>query len=102
MLISGSDKDNYKELKEELDPYTLDDLLNLKRYHALCLMKYEGGWGKFIVKMPKPLCWVEWGSATQKNINRTFVNFNFLDFCRDTGVFFAFSINMLVKIEFYW
>lgn len=55
MLISGSDKDNYKELKEELEPYTLEDLLNLKRYHALCLMKYEGGWGKFIVKMPKPL-----------------------------------------------
>lgn len=55
VLISGSDKDNYKELKEELSPYTLEDLLNLKRYHALNLIKYEGGYAKFITKLPKPI-----------------------------------------------
>jgi len=55
VLISGSDKDNYKELKEELEPYELQDLLNLKRYHALNLIKYEDGWAKFITKLPKPL-----------------------------------------------
>lgn len=55
ILISGTDKDNYNELKHELDPYTLDDVLNLKRYHALNLIKYEDGWGKFITKLPKPL-----------------------------------------------
>ncbi|QAA35236.1 hypothetical protein C1I91_06170 [Clostridium manihotivorum] len=55
MLISGCDKDNFKELKEELDPYILEDLLNLKRYHSLNLIKYEGGWAKFITALPKPV-----------------------------------------------
>lgn len=55
MLLSGCDKDNFKELKEELAPYELEDLLNLKRYHSLNLIKYEGGWSKFITKMPVPI-----------------------------------------------
>ena len=55
VLISGSDKDNYKELKEELSPYTLEDLLNLKRFHALNLIKYEKGWARFITQLPKPV-----------------------------------------------
>ncbi len=55
MLISGCDKDNYKELKDELYPYEVEDLLNLKRYHSLNLIKYEKGWAKFITKLPKPI-----------------------------------------------
>jgi hypothetical protein len=55
ILISGSDKDNYKDLKDELDPYSLEDLLKLKRYHAINLIRYEGGWAKFITSLPKPL-----------------------------------------------
>lgn len=55
MIISGADKDNYKELKEELSPYELDDLINLKRYESLNLIKYENGWAKFISKMPPPI-----------------------------------------------
>lgn len=55
MLISGCDKDNFKELKEELEPYQLEDLLNMKRYYSMNLIKYEGGWAKFITKLPKPL-----------------------------------------------
>lgn len=52
MLISGCDKDNFKELKEELSPYELEDLLNLKRYESLNLIKYECGWAKFISQLP--------------------------------------------------
>jgi hypothetical protein len=55
ILISGCDKDNFKELKEELAPYELEDLLNLKRYHALNLLRYEGGYAKFITQLPKPI-----------------------------------------------
>lgn len=55
MLISGCDKDNYKELKEELYPYELEDLLNLKRYNSLNLIKYEGGYAKFITQLPSPI-----------------------------------------------
>jgi hypothetical protein len=55
MLISGCNKDNYTELKDELAPYELEDLLNLKRYHSLNLIKYEGGYAKFITKLPLPI-----------------------------------------------
>ena len=54
-LISGSDKDNYKELKSELYPYTEEDLLNLKRWHAIHLIKCNDGYGKFITALPKPI-----------------------------------------------
>lgn len=57
MLISGCDKDNFNELKEELGmfEYELDDLLRLKRYHSLNLLRYEQGWWAGITKLPKPL-----------------------------------------------
>ncbi|NLY61578.1 MAG: hypothetical protein GX054_08770 [Clostridiales bacterium] len=55
MLKNSCDKDNFKELKDELHPYTLDDLLNLKRYHLLNLIRYEKGWAKFITKQPPPI-----------------------------------------------
>ena len=52
MLIQGCDKKNFKELKEELAPYELDDLLHLKRYESLNLIKYEDGYAKFISALP--------------------------------------------------
>lgn len=55
MLISGCDKDNFKELKSELYPYTEEDLLNLKRFQSLNLIKYEDGYAKFITQMPPQL-----------------------------------------------
>lgn len=55
MLISGADKDNYRELKDELYPYTVEDILNLKRYHSLNLIRYENGYARFITQLPKPI-----------------------------------------------
>lgn len=55
MLIAGCDKKNFKELESELYPYKEEDLLNLKRYHSLNLVKTRDGYGKFITKMPKPI-----------------------------------------------
>ena len=52
MLIAGCSKDNYNELKEELEPYELEDLLNLKRYYSLNLIKTNDGYSKFITKLP--------------------------------------------------
>ena len=52
MLVSGCNKDNYNELKEELDPYELEDLLNLKRYTSLNLIKCNNGYAKFISILP--------------------------------------------------
>ena len=55
MLIAGCDKMNFKELEEELEPYTLDDLLHLKRYHSLNLIKISNGYARFITKLPAPI-----------------------------------------------
>ncbi|WP_045517005.1 hypothetical protein [Clostridium sporogenes] len=55
MLLQGSDKKNFEELREEMKPYELEDLLNLKQFHSLNLIRYEKGYAKFITKLPKPL-----------------------------------------------
>ena len=55
MLISGCNKDNHKELADELYPYTVEDLMNLKRYHSLNLMKCADGYATFITRLPKPI-----------------------------------------------
>jgi hypothetical protein len=52
MLISGCDKNNFKELQDELAPYELEDLLSLKRYHSLNLIKSKEGYSRFITKLP--------------------------------------------------
>jgi len=55
MLLSGCDKRNYGELESELYPYQEEDLLGLPRYHSLNLIKCNGGYGKFITKLPIPI-----------------------------------------------
>lgn len=55
MLFQGTDKKNYEELKEELQPYELEDLLNIKQWHSLNLIKYEKGYAKFITHLPLPV-----------------------------------------------
>lgn len=52
IIISGSNKQNYLELKEELEPYELEDLLNLKRFYSLNLIKCNNGYSKFITELP--------------------------------------------------
>lgn len=55
MLLQGADKKNFNELKEELLPYELEDLLKLKQFHSLNLIRYQKGYAKFITKLPKPI-----------------------------------------------
>lgn len=52
ILISGCDKDNFNELKEELHPFTSEDLKNLKPYHAMNYVKCKDGHARFITKLP--------------------------------------------------
>ena len=52
MLIAGCTKEIYNDLKEELYPYELDDLLGLKRYHSLNLIKTNDGYARFITELP--------------------------------------------------
>jgi hypothetical protein len=55
MLMKGSGKANFNEFKDELAPYTLEDLEALPQYSSLNLINYEDGRAKFVTKLPKPL-----------------------------------------------
>lgn len=57
MLLQGSNVSNFDSLKLEFNNlnYTVDDLLNLKRYHSLNLISYENGYWAGITALPKPL-----------------------------------------------
>ena len=55
MLIAGCDKKNFDELKEELYPYSAEDLKNLKRFHSPNYIKTKDGYVQFITRLPKPL-----------------------------------------------
>jgi len=57
MFIAGSNKKNFLAMKEEFEDkgYTLEDLLHLKRHHALCLLAYEEGYWAGITKLPLPV-----------------------------------------------
>ena len=55
MLISGCDKKNYAELKDELAPFELEDMLALPRFHSLNLIKSKDGYTRFITRLPAPI-----------------------------------------------
>ena len=57
MLISGVDKKAFEALEEEFNVhgYCLDDLLNLKQYHSLNLIKSKDGYESFITHLPPEL-----------------------------------------------
>lgn len=54
MFISGAEKSNFKELKEEFEQFgfQLEDMLKLKRYHSLNYIKYEEGYWAGITELP--------------------------------------------------
>lgn len=56
MILQGSNVKNFDTLKQEFQNlgYSAEDLLNLKRYHALCLLSYQNGYWAGTVKMPPP------------------------------------------------
>ena len=48
MLLQGVDKKVFYELKEELHPFTIEDVLNLNKYCSLNLIKTRRGYEKFV------------------------------------------------------
>lgn len=53
MLLAGTDKGNFKLLEEELEPFEIEDLLNLKRFYSLNLITAnEGRLTPFITRLP--------------------------------------------------
>lgn len=53
MLLQKTDKANFKMLEQEFAQhgFTIDDLLNLKRYHSLNLISYSGGYCAYIADL---------------------------------------------------
>lgn len=55
MLLQGCDKKVFDELEDEMKPFELDDLLHLKQYHSLNLIRTKEGYQKFITHLPNAL-----------------------------------------------
>jgi hypothetical protein len=55
MLLSGCDKQNFRELEDNLKPFELESLLNLPEHHSMNLIKNKTGYGRFITKLPAPV-----------------------------------------------
>jgi hypothetical protein len=55
MLLQGCDKKVFDELADEMKPFELDDLLHLKQYHSLNLIRTKEGYQKFITHLPEAL-----------------------------------------------
>lgn len=55
ILIAGCSKQNYHTLKEEMYPFGLDDLMGLKQFHSLNIIKMGDSYCNFVTKLPNPL-----------------------------------------------
>jgi len=55
MMFCGCDKKVFDELKDEMKPYELEDLINLKQFHSLNLIRTEKGYQRLVCKLPSPL-----------------------------------------------
>ena len=53
IICQSTQKDNVKKLAEEIQPFTLDDLANLKLHEAICSINYPSGRHNFICKLSK-------------------------------------------------
>jgi hypothetical protein len=42
-------------MKEEMYPFTLEDLMGLKKFHSINVIKLSDGYYNFVTKLPKPL-----------------------------------------------
>ncbi|QEK11719.1 hypothetical protein FQB35_04705 [Crassaminicella thermophila] len=55
MLLAGTEKENLKNLEEEIKPFTIEEGLNMKPFHSLNIINYGNQYAKFITALPKPL-----------------------------------------------
>lgn len=53
ILIAGTEKENLEALKQELDPFNVEEGLKLKPYTSLNIVNYGNQYAKFITRLPK-------------------------------------------------
>ena len=51
IILTPTEKNNIELLKEEISPFTLEEALNLKPHHGLCVINYGNKYAKFIGRM---------------------------------------------------
>ena len=52
IIFSSTEKSSFNLLKEELSPFELEDLLNLKEHHAIVLQRGKQSYSKYIGRIP--------------------------------------------------
>lgn len=55
MFLAGTEKENLRALENEILPLTIEDGLKMNPFESLNLIKYEGGYTRFISKLPKEI-----------------------------------------------
>ena len=55
MLLTGSNESDFNHFKSKLENFEYDDLVNMKKFHSLNLIKYSKGYASFITALPKPI-----------------------------------------------
>lgn len=55
LLLAGTELENIQMLKENIDPFTIQEALALKPYHSLNIINYGNQYAKFISKLPSLL-----------------------------------------------
>lgn len=53
IFIAGTEKENLEYMKQELEPFTVDDGLKLKPFTSLNVVNYGNQYAKFITKLPR-------------------------------------------------
>lgn len=54
-ILAGTEKENIKMLEQEIKPFTIEEVMSLKKFHALNIINYGNQYCKFISRLPKPL-----------------------------------------------
>lgn len=54
LLLTGCNQDDFNRFKDKLPNFQFEDLRDMPRFHAMCLIKYSEGYASFIAKLPPP------------------------------------------------
>lgn len=55
MLLTGCKQDDFNKFKDILGCFSYEDLRDMPKFHAMCLVKYSNGYARFISKLPPPV-----------------------------------------------
>ncbi|MTI47857.1 MAG: hypothetical protein FH761_08450 [Firmicutes bacterium] len=55
MLLNGIEKENVMSLQEEIKPFEVEEVLRLKEWETVNVIRHNNKYSRFISKLPKPL-----------------------------------------------